>query len=85
MAIAAGLFFARRIYQSGASDLSYIIAMSVAAVVAIAIVAPRKFSSVRSLFDDDDPPYGSDSSDPHFPKGTKPDGERSSEAGEDAA
>ena len=78
------MLFASKLYDSGASDLSFIIAMSVVAVVTIAIIAPQKFSSLRSLIGDNDPPYTSDSHDPHFPAETAPDVERSGKAGKDA-
>jgi len=64
VALSAGGLVAAYLYDSGASDPSFIVAMSIAAIVAIAIVAPRKFSSLHNLFDPDgdfdDAPYERD-------------------------
>jgi hypothetical protein len=64
VALAAGGLVAAHFYDSGASDPSFTIAMSIAAIVAIAIVAPRNFSSLHNLFgpdgDFDDAPYERD-------------------------
>jgi len=64
VALTFGGLVAAYLYDSGASDPSFIITMSIAAVVAIVIVAPRKFSSLHNLFDPDgdfdDAPYERD-------------------------
>jgi hypothetical protein len=84
VAAVSGLLVAGKLYDSGESDPSFIIAMSLAAVVTIALIAPQKFSSLRSLIGDDDPPYTSDSNDPHFPAENAPDRDRSGKTGKDA-
>ena len=38
---------ATKLYRNGALDIGYIILMSVAAVIALAIVAPKRFTSMR--------------------------------------
>ena len=43
---------ANRLFREGASDIGFIVAMSVAAVIAIAIVAPRRFKSIRGATSD---------------------------------
>ncbi len=59
--VAASLFVAaaNRFYRDGASDLGFIVAMSVAVVIALAIVAPRRFTSIRGGAPDweDENPY----------------------------
>ena len=57
------LTLAIRMYRDGASDIGFIVAMAVAGVIAIAIVAPKRFTSVRGAdpkWEDEDP-YGADS------------------------
>jgi len=51
---------ATKLYRDGASDIGYIVLMSVAAVIALAIVAPKRFTSMRGATRDweDDEPYG---------------------------
>ena len=44
VAISLGANFAWNMYESGARDPSYIFFMSLAAVVALALVAPRRFN-----------------------------------------
>jgi hypothetical protein len=44
VALVIGGYMALRLYRSGASNLSYIIAMSVAAIVVAALVAPKLLS-----------------------------------------
>lgn len=56
--------------DGGARDPSFILFMSVVAVVAVAIVAPRKFSSWRSL-------WGDPSDERGYWSGAEPDPERS--------
>jgi hypothetical protein len=63
--VATSLFvaMATRMYIDGASDVGFVVVMAAAVVIAIAIVAPKRFTSVRGVnpeWEDDDP-YGSDS------------------------
>jgi hypothetical protein len=44
LAAAFGVFMAIKLYRSGNTNLSYVLAMSIAAVVGIALVAPSRFS-----------------------------------------
>jgi len=55
-----------RLYRDGASDLSFIVGMSIAAVIAIAIVAPKRFNSTREASSDweDDIPWADDAESP---------------------
>jgi hypothetical protein len=49
---------ASKLYSDGASDVSYVMWISVVAVIAIAIVAPRRFKSIRGgspIWEDEDP------------------------------
>jgi hypothetical protein len=62
LAVAASLFvaFAERLYREGASDIGFIVAMSVGAVLVIAFLSPRRFTSMRGASPnwEDDEPYG---------------------------
>jgi hypothetical protein len=64
IAICAGAIFGAVSYRRDTEDYSYIL-FSVAMVVAIAIVAPRKFSSWRSF-------WGDPSDEPGYWSGTEP-------------
>jgi hypothetical protein len=46
-----GANFAYRMYQSGDTDLGYLIAMALCAVIAVAIVAPKVFLGRRNPMD----------------------------------
>ena len=62
--VAVSIFtaIAASLYRDGASDISFIVGMSIAAVIAIAIVAPKRFKSTRGASSDweDDSPWTDD-------------------------
>jgi hypothetical protein len=75
IAIYAGTVFGVLLYRRGAEDYGFILFMSVVAVVAIAIVAPRKFRNWGTYFGDpsDEPGYWSRSEpDEERSPGSKP-------------
>jgi hypothetical protein len=73
IAIYAGAVFGVVLYRRGAEDYSFILFMSVIAVVAIAIVAPRKFRNWGTFL-------GDPSDEPGYWSGSEPDEERLPEA-----
>ena len=62
LVVAASLFvvFATRLYREGASDIGFIVAGSVGAVLVIAFLSPKRFTSMRGATPEweDDEPYG---------------------------
>ena len=60
--VAASLFvvFAARLYREGASDVGFIVAISVGAVLVVAFLSPKRFTSMRGATPEweDDEPYG---------------------------
>ena len=62
LGVAASFFvvFAIRLYRDGASDIGFIVAMSIGAVLVIAFLSPKRFTSMRGATTEweDDEPYG---------------------------
>ena len=85
LVVAASIFvaLAARLYADGASDLGFIVVMSIGAVLVIAFLSPRRFTSMRGADPDweDENPYGPAPEDNEAEHGRRPSQAASPRAG----